>query len=81
MMPLLFNESGIMIVVTALNVFGEQNVRTLESVGIPGIALNSEINNVETFKVHNDLILVPICNPSSHTENPSWQISLHCHWT
>jgi superfamily II DNA helicase RecQ len=38
MMPLLFDETGIMIVVTALNVLGKQNVKTLESVGIPGIA-------------------------------------------
>jgi superfamily II DNA helicase RecQ len=57
MMPLLFDESGIMIVITALNVLGEQNVRTLESIGIPGIALSSETNNVETFKVHGNLNL------------------------
>jgi superfamily II DNA helicase RecQ len=57
MMPLLFDETGIMIVVTALNVLGEQNVTTLQSVGIPSIALNSETNNAETFKVHGNLYL------------------------
>jgi hypothetical protein len=60
-----------MIVITALNVLGEQNVRTLESVGIPGIALSGETNNVETFKVHDNLILALIYNLSSHAENPS----------
>ena len=53
MMPLIFDEDGIIIVVTALNVLGMQNVRILQSAGIDGIAISGATNNEKSFKVSN----------------------------
>lgn len=40
--PLLFNDNGITIIITALNVLGDQNVKDLERLGIPAINLTPE---------------------------------------
>ena len=53
MMPLIFDEVGIIIVVTALNVLGTQNVRILQSADIDGIAISGATNNEGSFEVGN----------------------------
>ncbi|TFY66970.1 hypothetical protein EVG20_g4124 [Dentipellis fragilis] len=50
MMPLLFAESGIMIVVSALNILGTQMVNILAPVGISAIAVTAKNDNDATFK-------------------------------
>lgn len=49
--PLLFRPKGIQIVVTPLNILGQQNVDDLASVGIRAISLNAKTATVENFKV------------------------------
>ena len=59
-MPLLFQTESIQIVITALNVLGEQNVRQLSEYGIPAIALSAETATVKNLNVH------PFLRFSSH---------------
>jgi len=53
MMPLIFDEDGVIIVVTALNVLGMQSVKILQSAGIDGIAISGATNNEKSFEVGN----------------------------
>jgi superfamily II DNA helicase RecQ len=50
-MPLLFNGKGIKIIVTALNVLGEQNVAELTRLGIPSINITKKTATDRAFKV------------------------------
>ena len=58
MMPLIFYEDGIIIVVTALNILGTQSVKILQSAGIDGIAIIAAPNNEKSFKVSNFHLLI-----------------------
>lgn len=49
--PLLFNDNGIIIVVTALNILGEQNVAELASLRISAINVTAETATDTLFKV------------------------------
>lgn len=49
--PLLYNDGGYIIIITALNILGDQNVKQLESVGIKAINLTGETATAEVFKV------------------------------
>jgi superfamily II DNA helicase RecQ len=49
--PLLFNEEGIIIVVTPLVVLGDKNIAELSDVSIPTINLTTESVLDDTFKV------------------------------
>lgn len=49
--PLFYKESGIQIVVTALNLLGNQNVETLKKAGIKGISINAETATGQNFRV------------------------------
>jgi carbamoylphosphate synthase large subunit len=40
-LPLFWDNKGIQIVITALNLLGKQNVDTLKQAGIKGISINS----------------------------------------
>ena len=50
-MPLLFRPGGIQIIITPLNILGKQNVDTLATLGISGIALSAENATAQNFKV------------------------------
>lgn len=50
-MPLLFSTDGIIVIVTALNILGKQNIEQLAAVGISGIAISSENATEKSFKV------------------------------
>jgi superfamily II DNA helicase RecQ len=50
-MPLLFNDDGIMILITPLNVLGEQNVDELTRLGIPAVNVTAETATDRLFKV------------------------------
>lgn len=54
-LPLLFRPQGILIVVTALNVLGDQNVASLASAGIPAISINRETATSVNFQVNSDI--------------------------
>lgn len=59
--PLLFCPKGIQIVVTPLNILGQQNVDDLARVGIKAISLNAKTATAENFKVREVLWrLLPI---------------------
>ena len=49
--PLLFNDDGIIIIVTALNILGEKNVAELEKLGISAANVTGESATDELFKV------------------------------
>ncbi len=49
--PLLFNDNGIIIIITALNVLGDQNVKQAEKLGISAINLTSENTSDDVFQV------------------------------
>ena len=51
LMPLLFNNNKITIIVTALNLLGEQFVRQAEMAGITAIAVTKANNKCNTFQV------------------------------
>ena len=51
LMPLLFNNNRISIIVTALNLLGEQFCRQAQDVGISAIAVTATNNTQETFQV------------------------------
>ncbi|KAF8128126.1 P-loop containing nucleoside triphosphate hydrolase protein [Boletus edulis] len=50
-MPLLFSRTSIQIVITPLNLLGEQNVRVLEKAGIRAISICAETATVQNFQV------------------------------
>ena len=50
-MPLLFVPEAIQIVVTPLNILGNQNVETLAKVGIKAISITAQSATAENFKV------------------------------
>lgn len=54
-MPLLFSQEGIQIVVTPLNILGEQSVRTLAKLGIKGISMTADTATKNNFKVRTQL--------------------------
>ncbi|KAF4613050.1 hypothetical protein D9613_010703 [Agrocybe pediades] len=49
-MPLLFNEDGIKIIITSLNILGDQNVSQLAKFGIKGINLTGANSTDKVFK-------------------------------
>jgi superfamily II DNA helicase RecQ len=49
--PLLFDDDGIIIIVTALNILGEKNVAELEKLGISAANVTGESAADELFKV------------------------------
>ncbi|KAI0310051.1 P-loop containing nucleoside triphosphate hydrolase protein [Amylostereum chailletii] len=49
-MPLLFDETSIVVVVTALKILGQQNVDALAKFGISAVAVSSKNNDEKTFK-------------------------------
>lgn len=49
--PLLFRPNAIQIVVTPLNQLVRQQVESLESVGMRAIAINSDTDNVQNYRV------------------------------
>jgi superfamily II DNA helicase RecQ len=50
-MPLLFNDNGIIIVVTALNILGEKNIAELEKLSISTANITGKSATNELFKV------------------------------
>ena len=50
-MPLLFREGGIQIVISPLNLLGEQNVSDLAAKSIDAIAVTAKNANKQTFQV------------------------------
>jgi superfamily II DNA helicase RecQ len=50
-MPLLFNNNGIMIIVTALNILGDKNVAELEKLDISAVNVTGDSATDELFKV------------------------------
>lgn len=50
-LPLLFRPTGLQLVVTALNVLGDQNVKQLKKAGIKAIAINAETSTAANFQV------------------------------
>ncbi|KAJ3481397.1 hypothetical protein NLI96_g7679 [Meripilus lineatus] len=63
-MPLLFQRNGIQIIVTALNVLGNQNVETLNKVDIPAISITAKTANVNNFRaIEEGRYRVVIVNP------------------
>lgn len=61
-MPLLFNEDGIMIIVTALNILGVQCVEQLTAAGISAISVNAANATDKTFQVRQNksILLIPL---------------------
>ena len=57
-MPLLFDNDGIIIIVTALNILGKQNVEQLQSIGISGIAINADTCKKEVAMVFNNIFWI-----------------------
>jgi superfamily II DNA helicase RecQ len=51
--PLLFMKKGIIIIITALNILGEQNVNDLAKLGISAVNVTAENANDNLFKVSN----------------------------
>lgn len=51
-MPLLFVPEGIQLVITPLNILGQQNVDTLAKVGISGISITAETATEANFQVN-----------------------------
>ncbi len=50
-LPLLFRPDGIQIVVTLLNILGQQNVDTLLKVGVEGIFISAKTASAKKFSV------------------------------
>src|SRR5882724_2547053 len=50
-LPLLFSPTSIIIIITALNVLGDQFVAQLQKVGIPAVAVTASNDNDITFSV------------------------------
>ncbi|KAF9549257.1 hypothetical protein CPC08DRAFT_823451 [Agrocybe pediades] len=63
-MPLLFNEGGIKIIITSLNILGDQNVSQLASLGIKGINLTGANSTDKVFKdIEQGLYRVLVVSP------------------
>ncbi|KLO16401.1 P-loop containing nucleoside triphosphate hydrolase protein [Schizopora paradoxa] len=63
-MPLLFREDGIVIIVTALNILGTQNVEQLKAVGINGVSITAKTATKENFQdIKNGKYRVVVVNP------------------
>lgn len=52
-LPLLFRPSGIQIIVTALNILGQQNVETLQRARVTAISISAECATAQNFQVCN----------------------------
>ncbi|KII86188.1 hypothetical protein PLICRDRAFT_114870, partial [Plicaturopsis crispa FD-325 SS-3] len=64
LMALEDGQDKMIIVVTPLNILGEQNVKDLEAAGLNAIAVNSENANAETFKdIESGKYRVVVVNP------------------
>lgn len=50
-LPLLFRPNGIQIVVTPLNILGQQNIDTLSKVGVEGIFISAKTASAKSFSV------------------------------
>jgi len=50
-MPLLFNNDGIVIVVTTLNILGDQNIQELKRLGFKAINITGDTATAANFKV------------------------------
>lgn len=50
-MPLLFNNHGIIIIITALNLLGDENVKEMERLGIKGVNITGRSAGPSLFKV------------------------------
>jgi superfamily II DNA helicase RecQ len=55
LMPLLFNNGKITIIVTALNLLGEQFGRQLEAASITAVSVTASNANKATFQVRNNI--------------------------
>ncbi|KAI0045264.1 P-loop containing nucleoside triphosphate hydrolase protein, partial [Auriscalpium vulgare] len=63
-LPLLFNESGVLLIVTALNLLADQNVQELARYQIPAIAINGNDKSAAIYKdIENLKYKVVIVNP------------------
>ncbi|CDO76586.1 hypothetical protein BN946_scf184950.g12 [Trametes cinnabarina] len=49
-MPLLFRPDGIQVIITPLNVLGEQNTRQLQAIGVRAIAISGKNANAKNFE-------------------------------
>jgi superfamily II DNA helicase RecQ len=50
-LPLLFKADGIQLIISPLNILGDQNVAQLADMGIKGIAITSETATYQNFQV------------------------------
>ncbi|KAI0040176.1 P-loop containing nucleoside triphosphate hydrolase protein, partial [Auriscalpium vulgare] len=63
-LPLLFNDSGVLIIITALNLLAEQNVQELARLNIPAIAINGRNKSKKIFQdLEDKKYRVAIVNP------------------
>ena len=60
-MPLLFRPQGIQLVVTPLNILGEQNTMILDRLGIEGIFISAATASEHNFQVSFDCFHVYLC--------------------
>ena len=51
-MPLLFKKGGIQVVVTPLNILGDQNINNIMARGVSGIAISAENATKQNFEVN-----------------------------
>lgn len=49
--PLLYNNGGYIIIITALNILGDQNVKQLEAVNIRAINMTGDVATDDAFQV------------------------------
>ena len=61
-MPLLFNKGGIQVVVTPLNILGDQNINDLKARGVLDIAISAKNATKQNFEVNPylNLTITPI---------------------
>ena len=57
-MPLLFDKGGIQVVVTPLNILGDQNINDLKARGVSGTAISAENATKQNFEVNPYLNLI-----------------------
>ena len=50
-LPLLFHPTGVQIVVTPLNILGQQNIGTLSKAGVKGIFISAKTASKQNFSV------------------------------
>jgi ATP-dependent DNA helicase RecQ len=56
--PLLFQADGIQLVISPLNILGDQNVQELKEMNIEAIAITSETATFQNFQVSNSMSLL-----------------------